>query len=159
MNTGSQHEQQGVISLLAEKKVKALLSSGIQMEAELAKLVSDRLSAEPPGSLVAEARDHDLLRRHTHYVAPTQTGLYLKLLHGRPSPDSEMTDWGTDGPWIGPLESFHCLYLSDIGMTFTGGEELVPASPYGAVVPPIYVYAKLIYHEGIYYGDFELHNI
>ena len=50
--------------------------------------------------------------------------MYLKLLYGRDMADEEMDDWGPDGPWIGPLNYFHCTYLSDIGIGFAGGRRI-----------------------------------
>jgi hypothetical protein len=85
--------------------------------------------------------------------------MYLKLLHGRESADEEMNDWGSDGPWIGPLKWFHCTYLSDIGFGFTGGEELTTLSHSIDVPFPIYLCQGMIYYDGMYYGDWELQNL
>ncbi len=159
MESGTQREYHDALAHMAEKKVLALLSNGDQLSSALTELVSKSLEAVPSEIVLNAAKEHDLLQRHTHYIPPPLPGLYLKLLHGRASPDCEMEDWGSDGPWIGPLESFHCIYSSEIGMTFVGGEELSPMSPNETVVPPLYVYGQLIYHDGIYYGDFELRNI
>ncbi|MBT2245899.1 hypothetical protein JQK15_20515 [Sphingobium sp. BHU LFT2] len=42
---------------------------------------------------------------------PLQPGkLYLRLYHGRATPDEQMEDWGSDGPVIGPLASIHVTY-------------------------------------------------
>ena len=43
---------------------------------------------------------------------PLQPGkLYLRLYHGRATPDEQMEDWGSDGPVIGPLGSIHVTYM------------------------------------------------
>lgn len=159
MESGTQREYHDALSHMAEKKVLALLSHEDQLSSALTELVSRSLEALPSEIVLNAAKEHDLLKRHTHYMSPPLPGLYLKLLHGRASPNREMEDWGSDGPWIGPLGSFHCIYTSGVGMIFRGGEELSPMSPNETVVPPLYVYGQLVYHDGIYYGDFELRNI
>ncbi len=49
---------------------------------------------------------------------PAKVGLYLALLHGRRSPRSKLSDWGFDGPLIGPLSWFHTIYATDIRIEF-----------------------------------------
>jgi hypothetical protein len=159
METDTQPEYRDALCHMAEKRVQALLSNGGQLSPALTEFVSRCLGSMPSEIILAAAKEHDLLKKHTHRMPPALKGLYLKLLHGRASPDCEMEDWGSDGPWIGPLESFHCIYSAEVGMTFVGGEELSPMSPNETVVPPLYVYGQLVYHDGIYYGDFELRNL
>lgn len=159
MESGTQCEYHDALAHMVEKKVLALLGNGDQLSSVLTELVSRSLETVPSEIVLTAAKEHDLLKRHTHYTPPPLPGMYLRLLHGRASPDYEMEDWGSDGPWIGPLERFHCIYSSEVGITFVGGEELSPMSPNETVVPPLYVFGQLIYHDGIYYGDFELRNI
>ena len=64
--------------------------------------------------------------------------VYLVLTHGRPSPDTDMSDWGSDGPVLGPLAWVHTTYLSTIAV----GDDL-----------ELNVVADLIYYDGVYYGD------
>lgn len=40
--------------------------------------------------------------------------VYLYLFHGRASIDQDMTDWGAEGPKIGPLSYVHTTYGSDV---------------------------------------------
>ena len=46
---------------------------------------------------------------------PFEVGrLYLQLFHGRKSVDEDMEDWGTDGPYFGPLTAVHLDYKSHL---------------------------------------------
>ncbi len=38
--------------------------------------------------------------------------LYLNLFHGRNTPDEQLTDWGFDGPIVGPLDYIQWTYGS-----------------------------------------------
>ena len=40
--------------------------------------------------------------------------LIIYLFHGRASIDQDMTDWGAEGPKIGPLSYVHTTYGSDV---------------------------------------------
>ena len=51
------------------------------------------------------------------------TGLYLHLLHGRNQLDQEMTDWGFEGPTLGPLKFVQGIYLDYLWIEFTGTEQ------------------------------------
>ena len=144
---------------LAKAQVKAMLSLGEEFQERLKSLIQGHLKCRPQDFIFATAAGHELLKRHIHVPKPTVPGMYLKLLHGRAAADEEMDDWGADGPWIGPLKWFHCTYLSDIGIGFDGGEELVSQS-YNVEIPsPIYLYQEMIYCDGMYYGSWELQNL
>ena len=40
--------------------------------------------------------------------------IYLKLMHGRGSPNQQMNDWGFDGPVLGPFEAVHFTYITHV---------------------------------------------
>ena len=106
---------------IAQAQVKAILSGGDDFQEKLESLIQKHLKYRPRDSILAIAADHELLKQYTHNRKPTVPGMYLKLLHGRSMADEVLDDWGPDGPWIGPLQWFHCTYLSDIGIRFAGG--------------------------------------
>ena len=43
---------------------------------------------------------------------------YMKLFHGRNTPDEDLDDWGADGPIIGPLQWVHTTYGATIRLAF-----------------------------------------
>ena len=144
---------------VTKAQLKAILSGGEGFNERLESLIQNQLKTRPQSFILAAAANYELLKRHTHDLKQTEPGMYLKLLHGRDMADEEMDDWGPDGPWIGPLNYFHCTYLSDIGIGFAGGEELVSQS-YNIEIPsPIYLYQEMIYYDGMYYGSWELQNM
>lgn len=67
------------------------------------------------------------MMRRTDLVVTDETklkpGLYLRLFHGRNSPDDQLDDWGFDGPFIGPLESVHCTYATALRLSFVDHED------------------------------------
>lgn len=70
--------------------------------------------------------------------------LYLHLFHGRADPSDVLTDWGTDGPTIGPFDTLHVVYLSSLVLHGDDLELLLP------------VHDDLICFDGIFYGDYEV---
>jgi len=70
---------------------------------------------------------------------------YLALFHGRPSPNTELDDWGLDGP-IFPCLSLNSTYAADLRMT---------SHPGGDIETLLYV-ADLVYYNGVYFGDYEI---
>jgi hypothetical protein len=144
---------------VAKAQVKAILSGGEGFQDKLELLAQDSLKCRPQNLILAAAANHELLKRHTHDLKPAEPGMYLKLLHGRTVVNEELDDWGADGPWIGPLNWFHCTYLLDIGLGFTGGEELSSQSYNVEITSPIYLYQEMIYCDGMYYGSWELQSI
>ncbi len=157
MNTSADYTN--ALARLVKVQATAILSSGDGLKTRLESLIQGYLRNRPEDYIFMALEEYEVLKRHTHNFMPTIPGMYLKLLHGRVSVDEELDDWGPDGPWIGPLNWFHCTYLSDIGIGFVGGEELTSLS-YSIEVPsPIYLCQEMIYHDGMYYGDWELQNI
>jgi len=72
---------------------------------------------------------------------PEKGKLYLHMIHGRTNPNQQMDDWGTDGPFIGPLNWCHFTYNSTINLGFSDG--------FG-------FYEDMLFFDGVYYGDWEL---
>jgi hypothetical protein len=74
-----------------------------------------------------------LLRCHDP-LTDLPPGMYVALFHGRDDPDTDMDDWGFDGPVIGPLEYVHTTYAADVKLRFIGGQTAarhfpIPGSP------------------------------
>lgn len=144
---------------VAQAQAKAILSGGEGLQERLEFIFQNHLKCRPQDFILTAAANHELLKRHTHDLKPTEPGMYLKLLHGRAVANEEMEDGGSNGPWIGPLKWFHCTYLTDIGIGFAGGEEL-DSQGYNIDIPsPIYLYQEMIYYDGMYYGSWELQNM
>jgi len=70
--------------------------------------------------------------------------LYLALFHGRSRPDEKLSDWGFDGPIIGPV---------GIGWTYGGLRLFEPGWNDFEFLP---TEDDLVYYDGKYYGDFEV---
>lgn len=68
---------------------------------------------------------------------------FLKLFHGRASPDEQLTCWGEDGPIFGPYPYFHHTYLVDIKFDEEECHELV-------------IVEGLVFYDGMYYGDWSI---
>lgn len=66
---------------------------------------------------------HNEDRRVRPYPEPTKPGMYLRLFHGRNSPDEQLDDWGFEGPEIGPLQYAHTTYASDVKLEFLDVED------------------------------------
>jgi hypothetical protein len=143
---------------ISKRKAQVLLSSN-SLSAQLEAIIREKIASLPAAHLIDTMKYHALLVRHTHKEPPNTAGMYLKLTHGRTTSGEEMNDWGSDGPWIGPLHWFHCTYLADIGIGFTSGEELVAMSANELIPSPIFLIDDMIYLDGVYYGDWELQQI
>lgn len=73
--------------------------------------------------------------------------LTLRLFHGRRSPDEQPSDWGRDGPTLGPLRSVNATYCEELRLETTDG-----------VIVELRVVRGLVYYGGVLYGDFEISN-
>jgi hypothetical protein len=72
--------------------------------------------------------------------------LYICLFHGRTDPDMHMDDWGSIGPAIGPFDSVHSTYSSNLrGVLEDAGEELW-----------LRYYGDMIAFNNVLYGDFAI---
>lgn len=149
-------DTEGALSCLAKSYRKVLLSSGAETEARLEALIKSKLKGSPEALIASALKEHELIKRHTHTEMPTEPGMYLRLSHGRESIDAELEDWGYDGPWVGPIDWFHCTYMYDIGIGFATGEEFGPAAGTDLVPPPIFFSNDMIYCDGSYYGNWEV---
>lgn len=80
-------------------------------------------------------------------------GLYLGMMHGRHSPDEDMSDWGFNGPVIGPLNYVHTTYGSEVKLEFV--DEADRFAYFGdAPQEVITVHTDgLLMYDGKYYGD------
>lgn len=68
---------------------------------------------------------------------------YLKLFHGRDSPDTELSGWGEDGPIFGPFPYFHTTY----GVEIKFDEDECHVLP---------IVEELVYYDGMFYGDWSV---
>ncbi len=68
---------------------------------------------------------------------------YLKLFHGRESPDSELNGWGDDGPIFGPFPYFHTTY----GVEIKFDEDECHVLP---------IVDGLVYYDQVFYGDWSV---
>jgi len=152
-------DYQFALNQLAKAQLKSLNSFGYDSETALLTLIKQNLKKQPESFLIAIHSDFKLLQAHTLRQYPSDAGMYLKLTHGRVTVDEILSDWGCDGPWIGPLEWFHCTYLTDIDIGFTSGQQLTVAGDSLDYPAAIFLRNGLLYYDGIYYGDWELISV
>lgn len=94
------------------------------------------------------------LKAHTWSRADRIPGkLYLHLYHGRIDPTEDLEEWGSVGPYIGPLRSFRMTYMNGIKMVFEDWYCYLGA---GSNDEPLRVYEDMILYDNVYYGDFAL---
>ncbi|MDP3500435.1 MAG: hypothetical protein Q8S33_08885 [Myxococcales bacterium] len=70
--------------------------------------------------------------------------LYLRLFHGRADPSDVLNEWGTDGPTIGPFDTYHSTYCE--ALELWNGETSFELATDRA----------LVHFDGVFYGDFEI---
>ena len=68
--------------------------------------------------------------------------IYLRLFHGRETPEQELGDWGIDGPVLGPLPYVHVTYCSEIKI--------------GDDYESIPIVKDLAKYKDVYYGDWSV---
>ena len=91
-------------------------------------------------------------------IKPNETGMYLKLFHGRDDPEEDMDDWGYEGPTIGPLVWAHTTYNSHFRVRLVHPvqwEEL--GFPTYNEEPDFEFKDDMIVFNGCYYGDWSLY--
>jgi|GEM_PF-6976222 hypothetical protein len=71
--------------------------------------------------------------------------LNVLLFHGRETTDEVLTDWGEEGPLLGPLDTVNITY---------GEITLYPATD--ATPPTLQLVDGLIPYGGMFYGDLEV---
>jgi len=76
-----------------------------------------------------------------------QTGVYVRLLHGRNAPDERLKDWGFEGPVLGPFQAVH--------FTYTWHVRCIPYPEKGDEIE-FEFYDDLLVYDGKYYGDLEI---
>lgn len=75
--------------------------------------------------------------------------VYIKLFHGRQSPDEELDDWGFEGPVLGPFPYSHITY--GYHLKFGAGLEI------GSVfIEELFLRDELLECFGSLYGDFSV---
>ena len=97
--------------------------------------------------------------RPTYGGKPKKPGLYLGSFHGRQTPTDEMSNWGFDGPTIGPLKWCHTTYAFDIKIEF---ENSADALAYFGVQEEQFelgVNGDLLVFDGMYYGDWTAYYV
>ena len=150
---------EAAINFLSNEHVKALLSRGNELPDLLHSIFRKQLESDRTDTLSLILENFEILKRYTHKTEPKLHGMYLKLFHGRSPIDLELDDWGDDGPWIGPIKWFHCAYMTTFSLCFAGDEEIEIFHYQFDVPSPIFICNGLIYVDGVYYGDWDLHTI
>ena len=81
--------------------------------------------------------------------------MYLHLFHGRTSPEQNLEDWSTDGPWIGPLKALRITYAHTIKLVFCHAKDAIK---FGLPVdqPWLHVREQMLVHGSVYYGEWEI---
>ena len=92
---------------------------------------------------------------------PKKPGLYLALLHGREYPQQQMSDWGFDGPLIGPLEWCHTTYATHVRIKFSVEEDegLYFEEACFPDAQDIFIHEDLITYDGKFYGDWTVFSV
>lgn len=74
--------------------------------------------------------------------------IYLSLFHGRTDPRETLEDWGTEGPWFGPLDFVHTTYGTHIKFQYAGRDSEAGHD--------LHVVGDMVYYNGVYYGDWSV---
>lgn len=86
--------------------------------------------------------------------------MHLRLFHGRHTPDEQLSDWGFDGPTLGPLRYVHTTYAAVMHVGFVSK---AAAAACGITVDEedptldLYIVDDLLVHDGKYYGDWSVY--
>lgn len=86
---------------------------------------------------------------------PTRPGMYLGLFHGRHELDDQMTDWGFNGPLIGPLKFAHTTYTRDIKLQFERDADAKRYFP-TQIEHVLSVKGDMLVYADRFYGDWTL---
>lgn len=70
--------------------------------------------------------------------------VYIRLFHGRKTPDEQLDDWGTDGP-VFEADFVHTTYAVHIKMGYQRD-----------IFQELFIMEDMIYYDGIYYGDWSV---
>lgn len=80
-------------------------------------------------------------------------GLYLGMMHGRDTPDENMSDWGFNGPVIGPLNYVHTTYGTELKLEFVDESDRIKYFGH-RLMEVIDVHSDgMLMYGGKYYGD------
>jgi len=105
------------------------------------------------------AREAANTAKPTYGSKPKKPGLYLGLFHGRQVPGEAMSDWGFDGPTIGPLKWCHTTYAFDIKIEFEHAGDAVDYFGFEQDQFELDVNGDLLVFNGMYYGDWTVYYV
>ena len=95
----------------------------------------------------------------TYGNKPKKPGLYLGLFHGRDSQVEPMSDWGFDGPTIGPLKWCHTTYAFDIKIELENSVDAVRYFGVQQVNCLLEMNGDLLVYGGVFYGDWTVYYV
>ena len=84
---------------------------------------------------------------------PTKTGLYLGLFHGRNDPDQSLSDWGINGPMIGPLKHVHTTYATHIKLEFINQADIKKYGFHPGSMIDLDIDSGMVMFQNHWYGD------
>lgn len=84
--------------------------------------------------------------------------LILKLYNGRKDPNERLDDWGLDGPRL-RIDWFVCTYMMTFRIGLPDGEEVWLDNWKSGEQDGIIVNEELFHYDGIYYGDWSIHDV
>jgi hypothetical protein len=90
---------------------------------------------------------------------PARPGMYLGLLHGRDHPQQQMSDWGFNGPMIGPLQWFHTTYACTVRIAFESAIDGLRYFGEAGTDHEIELSGDLLVFGGKYYGDWTVYCV
>lgn len=73
--------------------------------------------------------------------------VYIRLFHGRKTPDEQLDDWGSDGPVLGPFDFVHTTYAHHVKLGAPGGCD---------EMQDLQGVEDLLYYDGVWYGDWSV---
>ena len=71
--------------------------------------------------------------------------VYLSLFHGRTSPDEQLSNWGKEGPILGPFDWIHTTYRCEVKCGQDDGD-----------YHELTINEDCLYYDGIWYGDWSV---
>lgn len=84
---------------------------------------------------------------NTDQMSRLQEGqLYIALYHGRNSPNEDLSDWGENGPVLGPLRYCHTTYKYHLRICGIQAPDPVDVE----------IVKDMIHYKGMFYGDWTI---
>ena len=90
---------------------------------------------------------------------PINPGLYLGLFHGREQPTEPMSDWGFDGPMIGPLNWCHTTYARSVKLEFQRAADALVYFGEADCNCDLEMDGDMLVYGGRYFGDWTLYYV